>query len=130
MKHYVNSLARHFDSILAQREAELRAALAASKKEELAAEEAGGEVRDFKDLAERERQSDMAALDLARIGEELPQVLAARKRLNDGTFGQCLRCAKPIDLRRLEALPAAPLCLACQTASEEAPAVHGQSANT
>lgn len=125
MKHYDNSLAGHFGNILARREAELRATLDTGGKEELAAEEAGsGEVRDFKDLAERESQFDMAALDAARAMEELAQVLAARRRLQEGHYGQCTECGKPIDLRRLEALPAAAFCLACQTVGEETPALH------
>lgn len=125
MTHYVNSLAGHFGNLLAQREAELRAALDADKKDERAAEEAGsGEVHDFKDLADRELQSDMATLDAARVLEELSQVVAARRRLQEGHYGQCVECGKPIDLRRLEALPAAPFCVACQTADEEAPAGH------
>lgn len=131
MKHYDNSLAGHFGNILARREAELRAALDTGSHEELAAEEAGNaEVRDFKDLAERELQFDMAALDAARVTEELAQVLAARRRLQEGHYGQCTECSKPIDLRRLEALPAAALCLTCQTAGEETSAVHHKSIRT
>lgn len=128
MTHYVNSLAGHFGNLLARREAELRAALNADKQKELAAEDAGsGEVHDFKDLADRELQSGMATLDAARVLEELSQVVAAHRRLQEGHYGQCVECGKPIDLRRLEALPAAPFCVACQTASEEAPAGHRQS---
>lgn len=123
MTHYANSLAGHFGNLLSRRETELRAALDIDRKQELAANEAGnGEVQDFKDLADRELQSGMAALDSARALEELSQVVAARRRLQEGRYGQCVECGKPIDLRRLEALPAAPLCAACQTADEEAPA--------
>jgi DnaK suppressor protein len=123
MTHYVNSLAGHFSSILVQRGAELREALDTNNKKELAAGEAGnGEVQDFKDLADRDLQSEMTALDAARAMEELSQIVAARRRLKLGQYGQCGNCGKPIDLRRLEALPAAPFCVACQTANEEAPA--------
>lgn len=128
MTHYVKSLAGHFGTLLAQREAELRAALDTDKKNELATEEAvSGEIQDFKDLADRELQSGMAVLDTARTLEELSQVVAARRRLQEGHYGQCLKCSKPIDLRRLEALPAASFCLACQTAGEEAPGGHRES---
>ncbi|AYQ29485.1 MULTISPECIES: TraR/DksA C4-type zinc finger protein [unclassified Polaromonas] len=125
MTHDVNSLAGHFGDLLARREAELRAALETDKKNELAAEEAAsGEVQDFKDLAERELQSGMAVLDTERTLEELSQVVAARRRLQEGHYGRCLRCSKPIDLRRLEALPSARFCVACQTTGEEAPGGH------
>ncbi|MEO7886894.1 TraR/DksA family transcriptional regulator [Polaromonas sp.] len=124
MKHYDRSLAGHFDGILAWRESELRASLDTDNPKELAAEQPGNEVQDFKDLAERALQYGMAALDAERAATELSQVLAARCRLREGSFGQCAQCGKPIDLRRLEALPAAAFCLACQAAGEETPAAH------
>ncbi|HKW20076.1 MAG TPA: TraR/DksA C4-type zinc finger protein [Ktedonobacterales bacterium] len=44
----------------------------------------------------------------------LEQVNAALQRLDDGTYGFCQRCGKPIDARRLEALPYAEYDLECQ----------------
>jgi DnaK suppressor protein len=120
MKHYDHSMAAHFGKLLAAREAELKAALDTNYKEELEADQPDdSEVLDFKDLADRESQHDMAALEAVHAMNELSQVLAARHRLLGGSFGQCLECGKPIDLRRLEALPEAALCLACQAAGEK-----------
>jgi DnaK suppressor protein len=120
MKHYVNSLAGHFGNLLARREAELAATLRTCSEEELAdAQARNAEVQDFKDLADRESQSDMAVMDAARTMQELFQVVAARRRLQEGHYGRCAECGKPIDLRRLEAMPATPLCVVCQTADEE-----------
>ncbi|HET8907120.1 MAG TPA: TraR/DksA C4-type zinc finger protein [Ktedonobacterales bacterium] len=44
----------------------------------------------------------------------LEQVERALQRLDNGTYGFCLRCGKPIDARRLEALPYAEYDLECQ----------------
>lgn len=44
----------------------------------------------------------------------LEQVRAAVQRLDDGTYGFCQRCGKPIEARRLEALPYAEYDLECQ----------------
>lgn len=44
----------------------------------------------------------------------LEQVERALQRLDNGTYGFCLRCGKPIDARRLEALPSAEYDLECQ----------------
>ena len=79
-------------------------------------------MQDFKDLASRETEFDTAALDAERAIEELAQVGAARRRLQEGHYGLCVKCGQPIDLRRLEALPAAACCLTCQAADEEASA--------
>lgn len=122
MKHYDNSMAAHFGKLLAAREAGLKATLDTGYSKELAADQPDdSEVQDFKDLADRESQHDIAALEAAHAMTELSQVLAARHRLRDGGFGQCLECGKPIDLRRLEALPEAAFCLACQAAGEKPP---------
>jgi RNA polymerase-binding protein DksA len=48
----------------------------------------------------------------------LRQVQAALARLDNGTYGVCERCGKPIEPRRLEALPYATLCRSCQEESE------------
>ncbi len=48
----------------------------------------------------------------------LAQVNAALARLDAGTYGTCERCGKPIEPRRLAALPYAMLCRDCQEATE------------
>jgi DnaK suppressor protein len=61
-----------------------------------------------------EQQRDLALRDRALALLEL--VEAALTRLDDGSFGACLRCGKPIAPGRLEALPWAAHCIDCQTA--------------
>lgn len=48
----------------------------------------------------------------------LEQVNAALARLDDGIYGYCQRCGKPIDARRLEALPYALYDIDCQEVIE------------
>ena len=43
--------------------------------------------------------------------ESLGQVQAALQRIDDGTYGQCIDCGRPIKEARLEALPWTPYCL-------------------
>lgn len=38
----------------------------------------------------------------------------ALTRMNDGTYGKCLRCKRRISEKRLDAVPWAPFCLSCQ----------------
>lgn len=42
----------------------------------------------------------------------------ALKRIEDGSYGDCLECDKPIALGRLKALPYAQNCIACQQKRE------------
>ena len=48
----------------------------------------------------------------------LSQVERALARFDDGTYGLCVDCGRPIDPARLEALPYAQLCLGCQSKQE------------
>src|SRR5689334_25415586 len=72
---------------------------------------------------------DLSVLDLnkeiaLRLGEKSSQAVAdidqALLRIKEGTYGTCARCGKPIDERRLEAIPTARYDAACQAAIESA----------
>jgi DnaK suppressor protein len=41
-------------------------------------------------------------------------VLAALSRLDEGTYGTCLRCGQKVGSERLVAMPAAGLCIECK----------------
>lgn len=62
-----------------------------------------------------EQQRDLALQDHNRI--LLEAVDAALARLDAGTYGMCTSCGKPVAAERLEALPAAALCIDCQRAT-------------
>jgi DnaK suppressor protein len=48
------------------------------------------------------------------IREQLASVEHALQKFEDGTYGSCDNCGKPIPPERLEALPQATLCLDCK----------------
>ncbi len=58
-----------------------------------------------------------------RLGERESQMVAdidqALMRLEEGSYGLCVRCGKAIDERRLEAVPTARYDAACQAAIEQ-----------
>ena len=58
------------------------------------------------------QQRDLALRD--RSDHQLVLVDEALARLDDGTFGMCIRCGQPIAPERLEALPWAARCIDCQ----------------
>ncbi len=64
-----------------------------------------------------EQQRDLALRD--RAVQHLELVEAALARLDDGTYGACLRCGRPIAEARLEALPWAAHCIECQSAIDK-----------
>ena len=50
--------------------------------------------------------------------EVLYQIDDALKRIDEGTFGICEQCTKPITMSRLKAVPYASLCIKCQRDKE------------
>jgi DnaK suppressor protein len=58
-----------------------------------------------------ERQQIAALLAEART--TLTDIEAAVQRIQDGRYGTCTTCGRPIAAERLDALPATPTCVAC-----------------
>ncbi len=58
------------------------------------------------------RELDMTLEDNAK--ETLEAIDAALARMDAGTYGVCTRCGKHINVERLEAMPAAELCISCK----------------
>jgi RNA polymerase-binding protein DksA len=48
----------------------------------------------------------------------LSAIEGALQRIDNGTFGTCVRCGKPIAEERLEAIPYATRCIDCQRLAE------------
>ncbi|HEX7890285.1 MAG TPA: TraR/DksA family transcriptional regulator [Ramlibacter sp.] len=76
------------------------------------------EVQDFKDVAAEESRALLDEAAYAHAAEELSQVLAAQRRVDEGTYGLCEDCGEAIDERRLVVLPATRFCTACQAIHE------------
>ena len=62
------------------------------------------------------RERDLSILE--RVEGELADVEHALRRLDDGSYGTCEACGKPIGDDRLEAMPAARFCLDDQALAE------------
>jgi len=65
-----------------------------------------------------------------KLGERESQMVAdidqALMRLDEGSYGLCVRCGKTIDERRLEAVPTARYDAACQATIEETTGQHAR----
>ncbi len=49
----------------------------------------------------------------------LRDIDAALRKMEKGTYGFCEHCKKPIEKKRIKALPSARYCMACQSGSEK-----------
>lgn len=83
-------------------------------------------VKDTGDMSVQDVNQETAL----RMGERESQMVAdidqALLRIDEGTYGVCQNCGKPIDERRLESVPTARYDAVCQTAIEDS---EGMAAN-
>jgi DnaK suppressor protein len=81
-------------------------------------------VKDSMDLSVMDVNKELAL----RLGDRESQMIAdidqALLRIKEGSYGICARCNKPIDERRLEALPTARFDAECQARLEQARDAH------
>lgn len=77
-------------------------------------------VEDSADMSELDLNRS-TALDLAsRESQLIEEIDEALQRIDNGTYGQCVRCGKPINEERLKAMPTAKYDAECQAAIEAA----------
>jgi DnaK suppressor protein len=75
-------------------------------------------VADTEDLSTRDSVSHQQLSILEVRNQMRLQVEAALQRLDEGTYGHCEDCLKPISEERLKAMPFARRCIDCQRHAE------------
>ena len=87
-------------------------------------DEAGFLSEDGSSLAEAERL-DVFSGNLAQMRA---RIMNALQRMDDGTYGKCMRCGKVIPIDRLRAIPYAEYDVACQEIIDREQALRAGSA--
>jgi DnaK suppressor protein len=78
------------------------------------------EVRDPTDDATSSQGASQALQEESLASQTLVLVQDALKRIDDGTYGNCIACGRKIEAARLEAVPWAAYCLDDQAKQEKA----------
>jgi DnaK suppressor protein len=73
-----------------------------------------GPYGEYGELATEVAEVEKGLILEKRIREQLAEVERALDKFEQGTYGLCDNCGRPIDTARLEALPQANLCLSCK----------------
>lgn len=68
----------------------------------------------FADAAQATSERAKALSIADGLKQRLHDVEAALVRIDKGTYGVCIRCGNDIPVDRLEAIPAASLCISCK----------------
>ena len=63
--------------------------------------------------------ADLDHAEVERDVGELRQLEAARSRIEEGSYGDCIQCGRDIQFERLRANPSALRCIDCQTLYEK-----------
>lgn len=82
----------------------------ASNRDEIIVEATADEI----DRLQQQVSRDIAVRNLDRTSALLRNIRAALDRIEDETYGVCLRCEEPIPEKRLKAIPWASNCVDCQ----------------
>jgi RNA polymerase-binding protein DksA len=69
---------------------------------------------DYGDMSQQGEQEWLFLSQNRANGKELGLIEKALRRIKDGSYGSCSRCAQPISPQRLRAIPWAECCLECQ----------------
>lgn len=93
-------------------ERRLLVAMMQSEKDQLAHKEMG--LADPSDMASGGMESDLSLGLMANEAARLEKIDEAIKRIDEGSYGICVECEKPIPKKRLEFLPFALRCLECE----------------
>ena len=68
---------------------------------------------DTTDTAHRWENAELRGDEMDEAINELKDIEHALQRLDQGTYGVCVRCGKPIGDERIDVLPDTVLCAAC-----------------
>ncbi|MGB8621887.1 MAG: TraR/DksA family transcriptional regulator [Paracoccaceae bacterium] len=72
-----------------------------------------GYSRDWEEQAvEREEDEVMESMGTSGV-QEIARIRAALARIDEGSYGICVKCGEPISEKRLDVLPATPFCSRC-----------------
>lgn len=78
-----------------------------------------GDLREHEEKDFEERATEIAGDEVLEGLEqagllEISQINAALKRIEDGTYGECVLCGAEIDEKRLDLIPHASHCVSCE----------------
>jgi DnaK suppressor protein len=84
------------------------------RRDEIAVETAPDEIDQVQLAAERE----LAIRQIESSFSQMQNIKLALERIEEGSYGTCLRCDDDISPKRLEAVPWATYCIRCQNMAD------------
>ncbi len=72
------------------------------------------EPNDYGDLSSQSHEEWLFLNRNAAVADQVHLIEEALERLEEGSYGVCAQCEKPISAKRLQAVPWAKYCVPCQ----------------
>ena len=107
----------HFHKRLLQKQQELMQVVARIEQDGRAADEEA--TQDVADKATNSYTKEFLFHQSNAERSQLQLVNDALARLREGTYGECMTCGEELNLKRLEAVPWAGMCISCQEKVEQ-----------
>jgi DnaK suppressor protein len=98
----------HFKNRLLEKQRELEEEI--SRFKENARDARSAEVEDSIDYVTSSTANAAALQEGSLASDTLIAIRSALQRIDEGSFGTCIDCGRPIELARLEAVPWTPYC--------------------
>jgi DnaK suppressor protein len=105
---------------LEQRKRQLTAEMQAMRRDARQTSRADTRGADEQDAAVADQRSDIDLAVLQMKAETVARIDSALRRVDQGTFGNCVECGEKISVERLAALPFALRCRVCEQSRERA----------
>jgi DnaK suppressor protein len=115
-----------FRKLLRAKERDLLSEIAELKDESRRPD--GPDVGDAADRATEETATNDSVAEASVLTQTLSEVRLALRRIEEGTYGKCAVCGRPIELARLEAIPWTAFCIQHEIQREDQPADKANSA--
>ncbi|HEX2530441.1 MAG TPA: TraR/DksA family transcriptional regulator [Burkholderiaceae bacterium] len=109
----------HLEDLLNQREAALRSDIHREVGIQDEYAQVASEAPDPGDAAFADLSVDLGNAAVTRDLIELRAIASARKRIDKGTYGECIECGYAIPYERMQAHPTAERCAPCQDVYEK-----------
>jgi RNA polymerase-binding transcription factor DksA len=109
----------HLEQLLSEREAALRNDMRREAEQKEDFRDVASEAPDPGDASFASLEVDLGNAAVTRDLTELRAIEAARTRMNNGTYGECIDCLTDIPYERLLVQPTAERCAPCQDMYEK-----------
>jgi len=103
---------------LLEKKEEILSSLKKEINEEISDVESNSVIGDIVDEANNIYELQVLSRLSQKEQEKLEEINAALQRIEEGTYGKCVVCGKPIEEKRLLAIPEARKCIKCKAAEE------------